>query len=275
MDYLGLGSNKGLQVRDEISIEELFYPTMKVLARKTPEEIIKQGQDELKEIEKERWLNHTKNWRGFALELESAAILLATGPKLAAGLAKTLTSVFGRKIAMEAATGIIDGGLSGAIQGLGEGMINDADLAESILNGAAVGTSGGALMGLGAGKASQLYSKNNILNTSNNKELLYDYFDNYVSGLTNQTKELAEYRRLKNNVNGKFTTAVLYDEMGKIKPIHLDETEYAIVMHELNTNLTKEELQDKIITKNIGNYKYTIKIKGFNDYEIIEKREIK
>ncbi len=214
----GLGSNSSLNLSEETPIEDLFYPTMKVPERKTPEEVIKQGQEELKEIEKERWLNHAKNWGGFALELGSAAIPLATGPKIAAGLAKTLTPVFGRKIAMEAATGIIDGGLSGAIQGLGEGMINDADLAESILNGAAVGTSGGALMGLGAGKASQLYDINKLkkhvpfeemtkIERELHKKLGKDYYKNYEEG-----KGL----KIQNN-DVKYNKEILYERIRHVE----------------------------------------------------------
>lgn len=58
------------------------------------------------------------------------------------------------------------------------------------------------------------------------------------------------------------------------KEVKLPKAEYAKVMHELNTNLTKEQRNKKVITKYIGNYKYTIQNRGFNEYRIINKREI-
>lgn len=45
-------------------------------------------------------------------------------------------------------------------------------------------------------------------------------------------------------------------------------------MHELNTNLTKEQRKKRQITKAIGNYIYKINNNGFNDYKIVSKKEI-
>ena len=45
-------------------------------------------------------------------------------------------------------------------------------------------------------------------------------------------------------------------------------------MHELNTNLTKEQRNKKDITKYIGNFRYTIKNNGFNEYIILKKEKI-
>lgn len=42
-------------------------------------------------------------------------------------------------------------------------------------------------------------------------------------------------------------------------------------MSELNTNLTKEELKRKVVTKAIGDYIYTIENNGFDNYRIIGK----
>ena len=43
-------------------------------------------------------------------------------------------------------------------------------------------------------------------------------------------------------------------------------------MHELNTNLSKEERERFIVSKAIGDYIYTIENYGFNDYRIIGKK---
>ena len=45
-------------------------------------------------------------------------------------------------------------------------------------------------------------------------------------------------------------------------------------MHELNTNLSKEQRAKKDITKYIGNFRYTIKNNGFNEYIILKKEHI-
>ena len=58
------------------------------------------------------------------------------------------------------------------------------------------------------------------------------------------------------------------------KEVRLPPKEYAKVMHELNTNLTKEELSEGITVRHIGDYTYYVEIDGFNDYRIIGKDEI-
>lgn len=58
------------------------------------------------------------------------------------------------------------------------------------------------------------------------------------------------------------------------KEVRLLPKEYAKVMHELNTNLTKEELSEGITVRHIGDYTYYVEIDGFNDYRIIGKDEI-
>lgn len=59
-----------------------------------------------------------------------------------------------------------------------------------------------------------------------------------------------------------------------IPTLLLPKNEYAHVMSELNTNLTKEQLKQPVVLKAIGNYIYTVEINGFDDYRIIGKREI-
>jgi len=45
------------------------------------------------------------------------------------------------------------------------------------------------------------------------------------------------------------------------------------VLHELNTNLTNEQREKKILTRYIGKYRYRIENNGFNEYRIIGKDE--
>ena len=59
------------------------------------------------------------------------------------------------------------------------------------------------------------------------------------------------------------------------KEIRLPPKEYAKVMHELNTNLTKEQRKKKYITKSIGAYIYQVEIYGFDNYRITNKKRIR
>lgn len=58
------------------------------------------------------------------------------------------------------------------------------------------------------------------------------------------------------------------------KEVKLPKEEYARVMSELNTNLSKEERKKKHIMKAIGNHLYTVENNGFNNYRIVSKMEI-
>lgn len=58
------------------------------------------------------------------------------------------------------------------------------------------------------------------------------------------------------------------------KEIELPTDEYAMVLRELNTNLTAEQRKKRIVRKYIGNYLYTVINNGFNEYKIIGKDSI-
>lgn len=59
-----------------------------------------------------------------------------------------------------------------------------------------------------------------------------------------------------------------------IPALHLEKNEYAHVISELNTNLTKDELRTPIVSRAIDSYVYTFECHGFNDYRIIGKKAI-
>ena len=58
------------------------------------------------------------------------------------------------------------------------------------------------------------------------------------------------------------------------KTIELPKQEYAHVMSELATHLTAAQRKQKVVTKAIGNYIYTIENNGFGNYRIIGKEII-
>lgn len=127
--------------------------------------------------------------------------------------------------------------------------------------------------------------------------MLNTWFNNYVDGLSNKTKPLAEYRGLKQGINGGDTNSnksqsgyikigninenKLFDKLtnnnDKLKSVNLndkinyidqmDEAEKTRITSELNTNLSKEQRKRKNISKAIGNYYYTAKNIDFNNYK--------
>ena len=59
------------------------------------------------------------------------------------------------------------------------------------------------------------------------------------------------------------------------KTVILPKSEYAHVMSELATHLTKEQASKQVFSKAIGKYIYTVENNGFGEYRIIKKVEIK
>lgn len=53
--------------------------------------------------------------------------------------------------------------------------------------------------------------------------------------------------------------------------VFLPKQEYAHVMSEIATNITKEQSQKSVFEKAIGNYIYTVENNGFGNYRIIGK----
>lgn len=62
-----------------------------------------------------------------------------------------------------------------------------------------------------------------------------------------------------------------FDRSRKHKTVQLSPAEAAMVRHELNTHLSKEERKKFILQKPIRNYLYTVENHGFDNYRIIEK----
>lgn len=58
------------------------------------------------------------------------------------------------------------------------------------------------------------------------------------------------------------------------KTIYLPEDEYAHIMSELATNMTAKQRKQKVVTKAIGNFVYTVENNGFGDYRVIGKEII-
>ena len=58
------------------------------------------------------------------------------------------------------------------------------------------------------------------------------------------------------------------------KTVILPPEEYAHVMSEINSNITPEQLEKKVVSKPIGDFVYTFECNGFDNYRIIGKRRL-
>ena len=62
-----------------------------------------------------------------------------------------------------------------------------------------------------------------------------------------------------------------FDRKRKRQAVKLSKVEYARVMSELNTHLTKAERKKAIVQRAIGDYNYIIENNGFDSYRVIAK----
>lgn len=76
------------------------------------------------------------------------------------------------------------------------------------------------------------------------------------------------------SMNDKIFRQLYNRQYVKRDQIILPSDEYASVMSEFNSHLTEEERKQRVITKPIGNYVYTVINNGFNDYIVIGKNLI-
>ena len=58
------------------------------------------------------------------------------------------------------------------------------------------------------------------------------------------------------------------------KTVILPPEEYAHVISEINSNITPEQLEKKVVSKPIGDFVYTFECNGFDNYRIIGKRRL-
>ncbi|MGM9993288.1 MAG: hypothetical protein ACI37R_01000 [Candidatus Avigastranaerophilus sp.] len=119
----------------------------------------------------------------------------------------------------------------------------------------------GAAGGYGLGKIAKNLEKQRILNNANNSELFNNWFYDYVDGMINQTKPLAEYRGLKQGIEKSGKREVLYDRINRQrKEIWLPPEEYATVYSEIWGYIMRTGNKDKIIKRLYGNYAYTVMV---------------
>ena len=72
------------------------------------EKLAQAAEEEFRQIEKERWLEHAKNAVGAALSIGSAFIPATAGVRITALLARTLAPKLGTKLAFEVSKNAIE-----------------------------------------------------------------------------------------------------------------------------------------------------------------------
>lgn len=72
----------------------------------------------------------------------------------------------------------------------------------------------------------------------------------------------------------KLNVQLFAKKSSEYKTVKLPKDEYGKVMHEISTNLTKEQSSHKMFSKSIGDYIYLIENNGFGNYRIIGKEPI-
>ena len=97
-------------------------------------------------------------------------------------------------------------------------------------------------------------------------------------GNPNNTGQFSKASGSKNSLknprnNGKVKTSRKIDRQHR--EVKLPKEEYAKVVSELNTNLTEEERAKPVLQRAIGNYLYTFRNCGFNQYQFIGRRKLK
>lgn len=160
------------------------------------------------------WLNSgndtiEKERANFGLGLATAPI--GAGATLTANIAKPLVPLVGKKIGQSIASGVGSGLTGGAVEGFGRGLIEQENPLKTMAQDALLGGAFGGLGGYGLGKIAKGLEKQRILDNAENAEMLDNWFSDYVEGITNKTKPMAEYRGLKQGI-GSGKQSVLLDQ---------------------------------------------------------------
>ncbi len=188
------------------------YGNLKVPENVTPEvqAILDSYEARNKEIENAHRKEMAKLYGGAALQIGSAFIPGTLGLK-GAGLAiKALTPRLGQKIAENAVTGVTSSLASGAVEGLGRGLMEGENPLKTMLSDTAISALFGGTLGVAGAKIGKKLAEKKLQNGNIAPQ---KYFDDYVVGLKNPNrKDLRDYRSF--NLSGELNngnTQVIYD----------------------------------------------------------------
>lgn len=115
------------------------------------------------------------------------------------------------------------------------------------------------------------YGKDNLKRIGRDEKGRNTYFNNTTYKGNNGTESYEDWLKDDRKIlkmNLQYFASSDYDT------IILDKSEYAMVISELNTNMTQAQRKKKVINKAIGDYIYTVENNGFNNYRIIGRESI-
>jgi hypothetical protein len=137
----------------------------------------------------------------------------ATATKLGVNILKPY---LGKKLGSMVAQGAIGGAIGGGVHGLGTGFIqDDVNPLQQMATEATLGGLVGGGLGYGLGRSAKFLKGRKI---ANNPEAQAQYFDNYVNGLSNnsklgelsrQSKEMNDFRRLSQGADNSGSAGLL------------------------------------------------------------------
>lgn len=162
------------------------YGNLKVPENVTPEvqAILDSYEARNKEIENAHRKKMAKQYGGAALQIGSAFIPGTLGLK-GAGLAiKALTPRLGQKIAENAVTGVTSSLASGAVEGLGRGLMEGENPLKTMLSDTAISALFGGTLGVAGAKIGKKLAEKKLQNGNIAPQ---KYFDDYVAGLANNS----------------------------------------------------------------------------------------
>ena len=116
------------------------------------------------------------------------------------------------------------------------------------------------------------WCKANNLKRDYSRELVSEQIvKNNTKGFTPSTENV----NIDNNSKPlKLNIQLFAKKSSEYKTVKLPKAEYGKVMHEIATNISKEQKQMKVFKKAIGNNIYTVENNGFGKYRIIGKCDI-
>lgn len=119
------------------------------------------------------------------------------------------------------------------------------------------------------------YEGSKVKEWQNKNKALIDAHSDILKRDYGREKAYLAKSKSKNQMHYKLNNQLFGRNPKDYDSIKLGTREYARVVSQLNTNLTREELKTGIKTKAIGDYFYTFEVIDFDEYRFISKTRIK
>ena len=175
--------------------------------------------------------------------------LFPLGSSAAAPLAKAATPLLGRKIAQTTAQNFTGGALSGAAAGYLHGKLHNEDPYRDALQSLLVFALTSGTAGYLGSKVEQSIALKRAASSSDTG-ILNKYYSDYIEGLNNKTKPIADFRAQKLGIksNNK-NSGIAFDKPNKNFNLTKEDEEFIKRAEQLATKLRKPKPIDPILKK--------------------------